>query len=44
VLTFKASQILKLALNQHTAGSTANGGGTSVALVASDSDAALAKD
>jgi integration host factor subunit alpha len=44
VLTFKASQILKQALNQHVVGSTANGGGTSVALVASDDDAALSKD
>jgi integration host factor subunit alpha len=44
VLTFKASQILKQALNQHSVGPTANGGGTSVALVASDSDASLAED
>jgi integration host factor subunit alpha len=44
VLTFKASQILKQALNQHAVGSTANGGGTSIALVASDHDVAVAKD
>jgi len=43
VLTFKASQILKQALNQHVAATTANGSGSGVGLGAAVVDA-LAKD
>src|SRR5260370_41848395 len=41
-LTFKASQILKQALNQHAVGFTAQDGDTSDALVTSINDATLA--